>query len=38
MNNHYQDTVNRVITENNPYIVHEPLRFNLRAYPFEMIH
>ena len=28
----HQDIVNKYIAENNPYIVHEPLRFNLRAY------
>ncbi len=28
----HQDIVNKYIAENNPYIAHEPLRFNLRAY------
>ena len=32
MNNHHQDVVNRFIAESNPYVTHEPLRFNLRAY------
>ena len=37
MNNYHQDVVNRFIAENNPYVVREPLRFNLRAYD-EYIH
>ena len=28
----HQDIVNKYIAENNPYIAHEPLHFNLRAY------
>ena len=32
----HQDIVNKYIAENNPYIAHEPLRFNLRAYDIYM--
>ena len=28
----HQDIINKFVAENNPYIAHEPLRFNLRAY------
>ena len=28
----HQDIVDKYIVENNPYIAHEPLHFNLRAY------